>query len=411
MANVFISHSAIDKPFVRTLADELRRRRISVWIDEEQIKVGQPIPRRIQDGISCCEYFLLVISQQAVRSRWVEDELNSASFAAIVDACKTILPVLIEDVDVPKQVRHLKCADFGKTFESGLTELLAAFKIDTDEITFLTRSERIATIESLLLATGANGEMPTEIEELVEDESYLPLFEQKLSNTTDRRVLHNSLEALRWLACYPINGKPVRSHTSIQPLIKLHGEVAEPATKQKIVEALAAINSTLSLDFLIHLLKTEPPAIKVAILSEWQDMHEWSDRPQWLHRIIALLHDFTKFPQSECLYFDYEGQEEDFRFWVFRCLGHFKRKQSLRYVEDFLKSTKWPLGPLVEAAAAHWYITGEQTYLSLIRKGARLSIGTGRYTLDQIMRKGKKPRTLKSGLSIHASPSGNAEPK
>ena len=39
--DVFLSHNSSDKPTVRELAEELKKRHIKVWLDEEQLVPGQ----------------------------------------------------------------------------------------------------------------------------------------------------------------------------------------------------------------------------------------------------------------------------------------------------------------------------------------------------------------------------------
>jgi len=66
MASVFVSHSSLDKPFVRRVERALRQNGVNVWLDERQIKVGHKISSRIQDGIDNSDYFLM--SFPAMRS-------------------------------------------------------------------------------------------------------------------------------------------------------------------------------------------------------------------------------------------------------------------------------------------------------------------------------------------------------
>jgi len=49
--DVFVSHSAKDKAAVRPLADRLRTDGLKVWFDEWNIKPGDSIPAKIEDGL------------------------------------------------------------------------------------------------------------------------------------------------------------------------------------------------------------------------------------------------------------------------------------------------------------------------------------------------------------------------
>jgi hypothetical protein len=49
--DVFLSHSAKDKAVVRPLAARLKKDGVRVWLDEEQIKPGDSIPAKIEEGL------------------------------------------------------------------------------------------------------------------------------------------------------------------------------------------------------------------------------------------------------------------------------------------------------------------------------------------------------------------------
>lgn len=388
MPSVFISHSSLDKKFVSTLTKALNERGINTWVDDKQIKVGQPIPRRISEGIAACEFFLVVISRAAIQSRWVEGELNSAHFHAARNKSDTILPVLLERVDLPALLQPLRYADFSKSFELGIRDLLRSLEIDEAEIPFLSRWERQAKIRQILSTTDKRGELPSEAISLVEDESYLTLFEQNLRLSIHRRVLINSLYALRFLAG-AWDGRRICRHASIPPLLSLYEEADRDKDQEirlRVVQALAAISSRSTYDFLLARLEEAQPEIVDAILSEWQDIHEWVDGPEWIPKLVPTLYKLIDLPQNRCLYFNYAGVEEDFRFWVFRCLQRLKRKDSRRHIEMFLSRVTWPVGVLVEAAMAYWCVTGSAKYLPILYNAAkrRDDISGAKYFLEKI---------------------------
>ena len=49
--DVFLSHSAKDKPVVRSLAERLRADGLKVWFDEWVLKPGDSIPAKIEAGL------------------------------------------------------------------------------------------------------------------------------------------------------------------------------------------------------------------------------------------------------------------------------------------------------------------------------------------------------------------------
>ncbi len=122
--SVFISHSHKDKRFVEWLANSLAASGIDVWYDDWEIKVGDSILEKVNEGISQSDFLIVVLSKSSVNSRWVREELNAASAEMIEKAGIKILPVLIEDVELPILLRHRKYADFRNDQHKAFKELL-----------------------------------------------------------------------------------------------------------------------------------------------------------------------------------------------------------------------------------------------------------------------------------------------
>ena len=51
MPSVFLSHTSIDKPFVEKLARDLSCLGIDAWVDKYEIKVGESIFWRVEEGL------------------------------------------------------------------------------------------------------------------------------------------------------------------------------------------------------------------------------------------------------------------------------------------------------------------------------------------------------------------------
>lgn len=128
---VFISYSDSDKEFVHRLTIDLETAGLSVWIDKKKIEVGDSISRKIEEGILGSDFFLLVLSGQSIQSTRVKREYSTALSAQwSPDAVLKIFPLLIEEVQLPKQLKDVKCADFSKNYDSGFKELFDALNIE-----------------------------------------------------------------------------------------------------------------------------------------------------------------------------------------------------------------------------------------------------------------------------------------
>lgn len=105
---VFISHSHEDKDrFVTQFAIQLRANGIAAWVDDWEILLGDSLVDKIfNHGLANAAAVVAVISANSVNSKWVKDELDAATVRRITGQCR-LIPVIIDEVEVPESVRHL----------------------------------------------------------------------------------------------------------------------------------------------------------------------------------------------------------------------------------------------------------------------------------------------------------------
>ena len=122
---VFICHSSRDKAFVRDLAERLGSAGVDTWLDELEIRIGDSIHERINEGLSRSDFLIVVLSKSSVASRWVREELNSAaSLEKLSERGVFILPVLLEECDVPSLLLDRRYANFLEDPDTALQELI-----------------------------------------------------------------------------------------------------------------------------------------------------------------------------------------------------------------------------------------------------------------------------------------------
>ncbi|HOD66573.1 MAG TPA: toll/interleukin-1 receptor domain-containing protein [candidate division Zixibacteria bacterium] len=131
MPTVFLCHSSKDKPFVRGLAAELTKQAIDVWIDEKEINVGDYLAERVSKGISDSKFMVVVLSRNSVDSRWVQVEMNKGMSKEIEDRRTVVLPIVIDDCQIPPVLQGKVYADFRSPsdFEEPFRLLLRAIGI------------------------------------------------------------------------------------------------------------------------------------------------------------------------------------------------------------------------------------------------------------------------------------------
>ncbi|HEX7331150.1 MAG TPA: toll/interleukin-1 receptor domain-containing protein [Pyrinomonadaceae bacterium] len=72
--DVYLCHSSKDKAIVRPLAEQLRNDGLRVWFDEWEIKRGDNIPAKIEEGLEHSRLLVLCMSANAFGSDWAELE-------------------------------------------------------------------------------------------------------------------------------------------------------------------------------------------------------------------------------------------------------------------------------------------------------------------------------------------------
>ena len=89
----FISHASEDKEdLVRDLAEALSQKGFKVWYDETELLVGDSLRKKIDEGLACSRFGIVVVSPNFVRKRWTEYELNGM-VAREMNGIPLILPI------------------------------------------------------------------------------------------------------------------------------------------------------------------------------------------------------------------------------------------------------------------------------------------------------------------------------
>lgn len=127
MSGVFISYSHKDRPFVERLAIDLKAKGLNLWYDQWELKVGDSLVDKINYGIKSQDFLITVLSKSSVKSEWVRRELNAALIKELQERRVVILPIVIEDCDIPPLLSDKVYADFRGSYLSGLNKLLDAF--------------------------------------------------------------------------------------------------------------------------------------------------------------------------------------------------------------------------------------------------------------------------------------------
>lgn len=119
----FISYSHKDAKFVDRLAHDLIDQNIHIFLDRWELKVGDSLVQKIQVEIDRAEFLCVVMSEHFVNSGWCEKELNSGIMRELEEKKVIVLPLLIENCEIPLFLREKKYADFRSDYKIGFDEL------------------------------------------------------------------------------------------------------------------------------------------------------------------------------------------------------------------------------------------------------------------------------------------------
>jgi hypothetical protein len=124
MSKLFLSYSSRDRTLAAKIAQDLRTAGIDVWFDEWQLKVGDSIAQKIDEGLNSADFVAVLLSRQSVESVWSQLEWRSKLHDEARSRSNSILPLKADDCELPPLLRDKKYADFSASYETGLSSLL-----------------------------------------------------------------------------------------------------------------------------------------------------------------------------------------------------------------------------------------------------------------------------------------------
>ena len=97
---IFLSYNHAEKDFAMHLAGDLQGSGIAVWLDE-RIPAGASLIYQIQEAINMVDCVGVILSPNAVRSPWVQQELEMAMTLHLSPRRLPVIPLLYEPCDIP----------------------------------------------------------------------------------------------------------------------------------------------------------------------------------------------------------------------------------------------------------------------------------------------------------------------
>jgi len=129
-ADVFISHSSRDHVFVERIVAVLRRHGIACWYAPGSILGAQQWQDEIGRALGRCNWFLVVLSQNALRSKWVKRELAYAlSDDRYNERILSIVKTPGDYADLSWTLPSFQQVDFSAGFDDACVSLLRVWGV------------------------------------------------------------------------------------------------------------------------------------------------------------------------------------------------------------------------------------------------------------------------------------------
>src|SRR5215510_10799901 len=94
--DVFLSHSSKDKAIVRAIAERLQANGLRVWFDDWEIRPGDHIQAKIEEGLEHSRVLVLCMSAQAFGSDWANLESYTYRFRDPLNKERRFIPLRLD---------------------------------------------------------------------------------------------------------------------------------------------------------------------------------------------------------------------------------------------------------------------------------------------------------------------------
>src|SRR5262245_1643849 len=105
--DAFLSHSSKDKEVVRAVAERLRADGLRIWFDEWELKPGDILPKKIDDGLEDSRVLVLFMSANAFGSDWTPLESGAFRFRDPLNKERRFIPVRLDESPIKASLAQI----------------------------------------------------------------------------------------------------------------------------------------------------------------------------------------------------------------------------------------------------------------------------------------------------------------
>ena len=138
--SLFLSHSHHDQAIAKRLYNDLQNQGVRCWFAPHDLRPGTPIVRGIEEAIHLHEKLLLILSDHAVNSPWVQQEVEAALYKEVTTDQEILFPIRLDNTVLEsatlwaKRLRQRHIGDFtgwqdDTTYGQAFSTLLRHLKV------------------------------------------------------------------------------------------------------------------------------------------------------------------------------------------------------------------------------------------------------------------------------------------
>ena len=102
--DIFLSHAEEDVEITKLIIDSIDALNLDMYVDETEGDYGEDLLKSLKHAIEECEFFVVVLTDNALKSQWVNQEIGFA------EACEDvkILPIRMKGENVKGFLSNIK---------------------------------------------------------------------------------------------------------------------------------------------------------------------------------------------------------------------------------------------------------------------------------------------------------------
>jgi hypothetical protein len=110
---VYLAHASEDhETLAKPLAESLMANGIEVWFDEWEIRTGDSLRRKMEEGLAICTHFVVLLTPNSLHKPWVETEIDAGFIRSVGGASRFMgLRTGIGVDDLSPFLRTLRCPE------------------------------------------------------------------------------------------------------------------------------------------------------------------------------------------------------------------------------------------------------------------------------------------------------------